>query len=733
MNKESRSVSRIGGFFVIIFLYVSCVYGAVHGIVKDASGAIVQKAKVYLLIAPEHPQIAITNDFGEFSFELTDQGVCTIFASSAGLTGEKLKIQCDQDQYLTLIIHPSAVSETVVVEGRTESPLSIVSSSISVLTAEDLNILQTPRLLDAIRYLPGVQVNQTGHQGGVTGIFVRGADSRYNLVIVDGVKINDFGGPYNFSNLASESVERLELMRGPQSAMYGSYAIGDVFRIKTASGLERQEVFVLTEGGNLGTKRFTVGGGNRIGNFGIYTSLSHMDSNGMVANDDSRFDNINVKTNYILKGDNHFQYGFIINSNKSGNPGPFGSDPANLFQGLDLVSRTNESYDLHSFHYDGKLGSRMREQLAASIYSDRLDFESGYGPSFTRQSRQSVSSETSMVLGRHNLLVFGMEWSGEKFRNSFVTDQSFNVVPLHRNIYGLFVENHFEHADKLFVNTGARLEYLQLDSIPADSFGSRPNLSESTIAQIHPKFSIAYMPKSSTRLHASMGTGLRPPDGFELAFTTNPALKPERTISYDVGVEQLFWGKRIALSTTWFYNRFHDQIVTLSQAQVGLSHWQSDNLANSMARGIEESVQLQVDRNLSIKGTYTYLDTAVLSLDRSSDVQRFFRLGQQLLRRPRHAGSYLIVWQNKRLVAETGVVMRGKILDTEPNYGISSGQFTNPFYMTFDAGAQFQVKSNVWLTAKMSNLLDRTHEESLGFPALGRNFTIGMKWRASLK
>lgn len=576
--------------------------------------------------------------------------------------GKKLNIPCDQDQYLTLTLYPSAVSETVVVEGRVESPLDTVTSSISVLTKEDLGNLQTPRLLDAIRFLPGVQVNQTGHQGGVTGVFVRGADSRYNLVTVDGVKVNDFGGPYNFSNLASESVDRLELMSGPQSATYGSYSIGDVFKIKTASGLDHQEVFFSTEGGNLGTKKFTAGGGNRIGNFGFYSSLSHIDSDGMVANDDSLFSNFHLKTDYSVKKNHHLQYGLIFNSNKSGNPGPFGSDPANLFQGLDLVSRTNESYNIHSFLYDGKLGSRLREQLIASIYSDHLDFESGYGPSFTRQNRQSVSSETSLIIDQHNLFVFGMEWSREKFKNSFVTDQSFNVVPLNRNIYGLFIENHLGHADKLFLNFGARLEYLRLDGILADPFGSRPNLSESAIAQIHPKFSLAYTPKSSTRFHASLGTGLRPPDGFELAFTTNPALKPERTLSYDVGLEQQLFGRQITLGTTWFYNRFHDQIVTLSQAQSALSRWQSDNLANSMARGIEESVKLQVGRNLNIRGAYTYLDSSVLSLDGSSGAQRFFFPGQQLLRRPRHAGSYLVVWQNKRLIAETGAIIRGKTL-----------------------------------------------------------------------
>lgn len=733
MKTGRRYFGIIAGFFVITFLYVSSVYGAVHGVVKDASGVVIPRAKVYLLTASERTQVVITSSSGEFSFESTNQSVCTIFASSVGLTGEKLKIPCDKREYLILILSPSAVSETVVVEGRTESPLSAIASSISILTAEDLSNLQTPRLLDTLRFLPGVQVNQTGRQGGVTGVFVRGSDSRYNLVIVDDVKVNDFGGSYNFGNLTSESVERLELTRGSQSAVHGSYAIGDVFKIKTASGLDRQEVFASTEGGNLGTKRFTAGGGNRVGNFGIYTSFSHVDTDGIVANDDSRIDNLNIKTDYILSKNNRLRYGLIHNSNESGNPGPFGSNPAGLFQGLDLLSRTNETYYINSLHYDGKLGSHIREQLTASLYSDNLDFESGYGPSFSRQSRQAVSSVTSVALNSYNLLTFGTEWSGERFRNSFVTNESSEIIPLHRNIYGVFTENHFQYAGKFFVNTGVRLEYLLLDGIPADAYGSRPNLPESTFTQVHPKLSVAYVPRSSTRFHASVGTGLRPPDGFELAFTTNPALRPERTTSYDVGLEQQLLGQRVTLGTTWFYNRFHDQIVTLSRAQAGLSRWQSDNLANSLSQGIEESIQAQFSRSLSVKGTYMYLDTEVLSLDRSSQVQRFFNLGQQLLRRPRHSGSYLIVWQNKRIVAETGAVMRGNIIDVEPNYGISAGQFTNSSYASLDAGVQYKLRDSIWLTAKMSNFFDQIYEESLGFPALGRNFLIGMKLRAGLK
>ena len=735
MHTKIRSFAGITGVCaVVLFGDTSNAVARIrpvtmNGVIVDTSGAVVSGARVYRLASQGRTEVATTNSSGSFVFETKGLGMCTIFATAPGLAGMKITLPCRQGAFLKLILYPSAVSTTVVVEGHVESWLSTVASSISVLTAEDVRMLQTPRLLDALRFLPGVQVNQTGHQGGVSGVFVRGADSRYNLVLVDGVKVNDFGGPYNFSGLTSEQVERLELTAGPQSAAYGSYATGSAIQVYTPSGLDRRDAFVSAEEGTFRTARVTAGGGGKIGQFGLHASGSHMQSDGVVANDDSRLDNLRAKADYIFGGNHRLQYGFMRNDNESGNPGPFGSDPAKLFSGLDLVARTNESYTVNTLRYDGMLSSRIRQQVAVSRYSDQLDFQSGYGPSFSQQNRRAVSSETSFVLNSGNVLVFGGEWNGETFKNSFVTDQASQVVPVQRNIYGLFLENHFETAGKLFVNTGVRVERIQLNSIPADAYGSRPDLPTNTLTQVHPKISLAYEPRNATRLHASFGTGLRPPDGFELAFTTNPALKPERTTSYEIGVEQRFFNQRVALGTTWFHNRFRDQIITLSSSQASLSRWQSDNLANSMTQGLEESIRFQLGRNLSARAAYMYLDTKVLNLDGSSGVQSFFKPGQQLLRRPRHSGSFLLVWQNKRLIAETGLVTRGRMLDAEPNYGISGGQFTNPSYATFDAGLQVLVKLGFWLTSKVSNLTDRTYEEPLGFPALGLNFVVGLKWQ----
>ena len=149
----------------------------------------------------------------------------------------------------------------------------------------------------------------------------------------------------------------------------------------------------------------------------------------------------------------------------------------------------------------------------------------------------------------------------------------------------------------------------------------------------------AWAARAGTRLHASFGTGIRPPGGFELAFTNNPALRPERTASFDAGIEQRLFGNHLAVEATWFYNRFTDLIVSLGGSLARLSSYRSDNLANSRAQGAEFIARWQPGRALSVTGTYTLLKSEILSLDGSSGLApAYFRVGQQLLRRPEHSG-----------------------------------------------------------------------------------------------
>ena len=282
---------------------------------------------------------------------------------------------------------------------------------------------------------------------------------------------------------------------------------------------------------------------------------------------------------------------------------------------------------------------------------------------------------------------------------------------------------------------GLRLDHLRTSDLPPDSWGSRPFIPANTIVKANPRFSAAYIAQSgdagdvfgATRLHGSFGTGIRPPDGFELSFTNNPELKPEKSISFDAGIEQRLFTTRAILDFTYFFNRFEDQIVTLGGTLANLSDYTSDNLKNSRAQGFEITFKINPVRSLELRGDYTFMDSSVLALDGSSEVNDPYSVGQELLRRPRHSGSYSVTWRYNRLTLHTRAYIRGSVLDVEPNWG--SSFYTNPGYTHADAGFTYQLQQGIEIYGQLNNLLNRKYEETLGFPALKLNFMAGMKFR----
>jgi outer membrane receptor protein involved in Fe transport len=245
----------------------------------------------------------------------------------------------------------------------------------------------------------------------------------------------------------------------------------------------------------------------------------------------------------------------------------------------------------------------------------------------------------------------------------------------------------------------------------------------------------------ATRLHASFGTGIRAPNGYELAFTNNPRLKPERSVSLDFGAEQRFFANRAVLDATYFYNRFDDQIVVLGGSLTHLSTFSSDNLGNSRAQGMELSFRAQPVRSVQFTAEYTFDGTEILALSGSKDLALApFQVGQELIRRPRNSGFYDVTWRHRSLTLNTTAYIRGQVLDIEPNYGTFTCEppslggfglpclFTNKGYTRADAGFSYRLGRGVEIYGRLNNLLNQKYEESLGYPALHINFLAGARF-----
>jgi outer membrane cobalamin receptor len=232
----------------------------------------------------------------------------------------------------------------------------------------------------------------------------------------------------------------------------------------------------------------------------------------------------------------------------------------------------------------------------------------------------------------------------------------------------------------------------------------------------------------STRLRTSAGTGIRPPDAFEIAFTDNPSLKPERSRSFDVGVSQGLVGGSLAVDVTAFFNRYDDLIVAVGRSLRDASRYRTDNISNARARGLELSVAARSAAGIDARIAYTFLDAAILAADRAiGNAPSPFKPGDALLRRPRQQVTFDLAILGRRTSAYVRFNGRGRVLDVDPTFGSFGGLLTAPGFFAADAGAAFHLTSVFEIYGHVTNLFDRKYEEALGYPATPRTGTVGVR------
>jgi outer membrane receptor protein involved in Fe transport len=448
-----------------------------------------------------------------------------------------------------------------------------------------------------------------------------------------------------------------------------------------------------------------------------------------VLNSDYRNDNIFLALSHRWHTQRLFAFG-DFDSNDAGQPGPFGSNPKGYFTGVDLVSRSRNNMSTYGAHYQDELFDRLRVDVFTGFCMDNSSFLSPYGFSFNKDIRGHGEGRLTYAVNRYWSMAGGYAFSREEMRNTYVTDSAFKGLLFRRDNSGIYWENRIT-LGRLFINVGLREEIYQTPFVSGNSngFPPRPDFAQRTDTRLSPKISGAYFLPSGQHLHASYGTGIRPAGGSDLAFTNNPALKPERTRSYDIGVEQRFWNDRLSVDATWFRSRYSDLIVSLGGSLAKLSQFSTDNLANARAEGTELSAQLRPSSWLSVVGSYTWLDTKVLSLDGGSGlVQQYYTLGQPLFRRPKHSGSLLATFHRGRLDANIAGYVRARTLDVEPNFGASAGVYNNPGYRSVGVNLNYRVRGNMTVYVNVHNALNQRYEEIYGYPAPLLNVVAGVKW-----
>ncbi|HEX2444423.1 MAG TPA: TonB-dependent receptor [Vicinamibacterales bacterium] len=727
---------------------VSAAAAGLRGRALDPEGQPVPGAAILVTRGYEIVAQTTTDSRGEFAIgDLTGDGLL-VAASRDGLRAAAVPVDLDggTEREITLRLEISAISESVIVSAaQVDVPLTRVADSVTAIDAAALEARQIDTLADAMRLVPGVAVSRSGSAGGLTSLFPRGGESDYTLVLIDGVATNAFGGGYDFAHLGSAGVERLEVVRGPQSALYGGGAIGAVVSVVSRRG-DPARVDGSIEGGGMDTWRVDGSAAGMHDGWAGSIAAERFESEGFTGSAPATGEVVSNEdyTRHFFTGGGgwHGARGAAVESrvrvagNERGFPGPYGSNPAGNYGGVDRVSRGMNDELL--FSIDGRVptGERWRHRVLVTFSDLDSEFISIFDPDNPTQSEsQRVTArfqsdvDVSVPLG----VSVGLEFQREQARSTFITGEISQEIPIDRDIAGYFGEARYT-AGRLAATAGVRVEHIRRDALEGDpnAFQPRPTFDEDTVWSTNPRVSALWLLRSPddsgwTKLRASAGTGIRPPTAFEIAFTDNPGLQPERSVSFDGGIEHAFARGAAVASATFFFNDYDDLIVAVGRSFADASRYRTDNIANARARGLEIAASWRA-RGVAVSGNYTFLDTEILSVDRApGQAPSPFEVGDPLIRRPRHQGVVDVTVRRGRLTAFTVGTARGEVLDVEPSFGASGGLFEAPGYLVMSAGASFLITRGVSAYARVANLFDEDYEEAYGFPSPGRTGFIGVR------
>ena len=728
----------------VISVSLQAQAATLSGRVVDPDGRAVANAELIISGSTAAPRRARTNAEGRFDLTNLDPGRYTIVATAPGLVSEARSIDLtDAPATLDIALHLSALNETLIVSAaQIDQPLSRTPDSVTVISGREIDARQQFTLASALRSVPGLTLQQNGGPGTVTSLFTRGGESDFTLVMVDGVRANSFGGGLDLSQLPLQDVERIEVLRGPQSALYGSDAIGGVVSIITRSGGKPSAQAQIETGGRdmrraAGATTGEVNGVRwQLGaNYFEDAGFTGTGANGKtVSNDDSQESQASGSIGYRnasrgtdLQG--HVQY----LDTERGSPGAFGSDPAHRFTGPDTVSRGTTRRVGGGARWLQPwfgAGSRVRQRVEFDVADYDLTFKSQFGTSEGNTHRAHARVQTDVAANASLGFSGGLEWLGERGGSTFITAGTAGETPVERGVLGLFGEARWNATDRATVTAGVRGERISRDALPGDplAFTPRPAFPGETINSVNPKIAASFLARQGTRLHGSFGTGIRPPDAFEIAFTDNSGLKPERSKSVEAGVSQAIANGAVQIDGTAFFNNYTDLIIAVGRTFSGSSRWRTDNISNARARGAEVSAAWRVSTSIDIRGNYTFLDSEILAVNGSSSAPAPYSVGDALLRRPRHSGSIDASWTHYRAAAFAQLQMRGETLDAEPAFGPTGGLYDNPGFTTMNLGGSWRPVKAVEIFARALNLFDRDYEEVLGYPAPGRTAYVGARF-----
>jgi vitamin B12 transporter len=594
-----------------------------------------------------------------------------------------------------------AEAESVVVSAtRFDIPLDQSPASVTVISSEDIEQKQIQRVSDALREVPGLSVVQTGTAGQLTSVFMRGLPSEDMQVLLDGIPINQgLSGAMNFADITTDDIDRIEVVRGPQSAIYGSHALAGVIQIFTKQGTGTPGAMIAAEGGSYDTSREWGQSDGKIGDFDYSVAASRLDTDNARPNNNYR--NTAAITNVGWSPNEQLRIGslFTYSVSDTGNPNTiFDPRPIDHF----LTERW-----LIGPHIDWKPADWWDHKLIVSYDHERQindPNEDGFvGPTRALFERTQIDYQNDLRPTSWLTLTSGFFYSrvnaGQE--RPFVS-QAFGPQPT-------FIGDHTQEIAGFAQATLTPIENLIF--VAGGQFAHFNEFGGVWTYRVAGSYKID---KTNTTLHSSVATGFSPPSSQDIIFGNNPNLDREKVFGWDIGVRQELWEKRVAVDLTYFHNDLSNVI-----GFNGL--FQTLNLGAAETQGLEAELRAQPIGNLVLMASYTYLDAEKTD---NSDISQ--PKGSRLPRRPRNevyvSASYLWFKKLRTVVEAKFVNAREELNFGLPNFDIEDYSFVN-------IAAEYDVTPHFSIFGRVDNLTNEHYSEVFGFPALGRAAYGGVKVR----
>jgi vitamin B12 transporter len=598
------------------------------------------------------------------------------------------------------------------------TPVTDVANSITVITAADIAQKQRRTLPDALADVPGLNIVQGGGPGGQTSVFMRGTNSNHVKVLIDGIDVTDPSSPtqiFDFGQMLTADIARIEVLRGPQSGLYGADAIGGVISITTKKGEGPPKAYVSVEGGSFGTFNQSTGVSGSQGRFNYMFNVQHWHAAstpvtpldllqpGQTRNNDY-YDNNTYSTR--LGYDFNDQFSVNVVSRYVDSTLDFTGDFDDNVTGPDFARSTQRDHQSYTRGeavwslFDGRFknyfGAAYSDVHSTTTFPQSPagnGLAPGSGPEWNDGTRIKVDWRGVAVLTPNHTLVMGLE--SELF--GFNQFSPFGGIPSASNTNKAgYIELQSQYWDRLFL----------VENIRYDVNGTFGGYKTYRLAPAY------IVPWTETKLKASYGTGFKAPTLQQFfssfpneGFFANANLLPEESKGYDIGFEQPLWHDRVRFGATYFHNNIRNLIEAVGTGQFlfgGLLEVEmNENIGHATTEGAETFATFAVTPKLNLRADYTYT------------IARDDTTNEELLRRPKNKASLAADWKATDKLSLTGTVLYvGSWMDF-PRDGLTSN--VAPPYHVINVAANYAWTEHVTWFGRIDNLTNEHYEVPIGF------------------